>query len=252
MLKVSEVAGLSGVSVRALHHYDELSLLVPSGRSPAGYRLYTGADLLRLQQIVIGRELGLSLEQIRRSLDDPSFDLAGSLQQQRASLVARRQQAEAMIAAIDKTLASLGKGAGEPMETEDMFAGFDPSKHEEEARQRWGHTEAYNESARRTGKYTPEDWKALGAEQKAIYDDAASAMAAGKAPGSPEAMAIAERHRLSIDRWFYPCGYAMHAGLADLYENDPRFAANIDRHGQGLTPFLSAAIRANAAAHGQG
>lgn len=249
MRKISEVARLSGVSVRALHHYDALKLLVPSGRSGAGYRLYTDADLLRLQQIVIGRELGLPLEQIRRSLDDPSFDLAASLQQQRASLVARRQQTEAMITAIDRTLAALGEEKATPMNTKDMFAGFDPARHEDEARRRWGDTEAHRESARRTRSYTAADWEALKAEQAAIYTDAAALRAAGKPPASREAMAVAERHRRSIDRWFYPCDHGMHCGLADLYEQDPRFAATIDQHGAELTPFLSAAIRANAAAH---
>ena len=249
--KISEVARLSGLSVRALHHYDELGLLVPSGRSQAGYRLYTDDDLLRLQQIVIGRELGLPLEQIRRALDDPSFDLAASLRQQRAALVARRQQTEAMITAIDTTLAALGEAEGAAMDTKHMFAGFDPAKHEDEARRRWGDTAAYRESARRTRGYTEADWAALRAEQAAIYSDAAALRSAGKPAASAEAMAVAERHRRSIDRWFYPCDHATHCGLADLYEHDPRFAANIDTYGADLTPFLSAAIRANAAAAGR-
>ena len=87
-------------------------------------------------------------------------------------------------------------------------------------------------------------------EQAAIYSAAARAQGAGKKPDSPEAMDIAEEHRLSIDRWFYPCSHAFHRGLADMYEADPRFAANIDKFGEGLTPFLSAAIRANAARNG--
>ena len=77
--QVKEAAELSGVSVRTLHHYDEIGLLVPARRSAAGYRLYDDDDLLRLQQILIGRELGLPLEAIRRSLDDPSFDRRGAL-----------------------------------------------------------------------------------------------------------------------------------------------------------------------------
>ena len=68
-------------------------------------------------------------------------------------------------------------------------------------------------------------------------------MKAGKKPTDPAVMDIAERHRLSIDRWFYPCATLMHCGLAAMYETDLRFAENIDKHGKGLTPFLSAAIR---------
>jgi hypothetical protein len=70
-------------------------------------------------------------------------------------------------------------------------------------------------------------------------------------PDDPAAMAVAERHRLSIDRWFYPCSLAMHKGLADLYEADQRFAHNIDKHAPGLTTFLVAAIRANAERNGR-
>lgn len=127
-----------------------------------------------------------------------------------------------------------------------MFDGFDPSKYEAEVKRRWGHTDSYEESARRTKSYTAEDWKQMKAEQAAIYAEAFTALKAGSAPDSVEAMDIAERHRLSIDRWFYPCSVAMHAGLADGYEADRRFAENIDKLGAGLTPFLSAAIRANA------
>ena len=128
-----------------------------------------------------------------------------------------------------------------------LFDGFDPSRYEEEARQRWGDTDAYEESARRTSRYTEEDWKGLKSEQERIYNDAAAAMNAGTPPQDPVAMSVAERHRLLLDRWFYPCSKAMHRGLADMYEADARFAHNIDRHGKGLTPFLAAAIRANAA-----
>jgi hypothetical protein len=127
-----------------------------------------------------------------------------------------------------------------------LFDGFDPSQYEEEARERWGNTDAYRISHERTKRYTEADWRALKDEQAAILTDLARAQAAGKAADDPEVTAIAERHRLSIDRWFYPCNHAMHVGLAGLYEGDPRFAANIDKHGAGLTPFLAAAIRANA------
>jgi DNA-binding transcriptional MerR regulator len=257
-LQVKEVAALAGVSVRTLHHYDEIGLLVPKGRSSAGYRLYDGSDLLRLQQIMLGRELGMPLEAIRHSLDDPRFDRRAALLTQRKQLEERSAQTVRMIAAVDAALALLDEGEREDADQErgeekgkeaimkSMFEGFDPSKHEAEAERRWGNTEAFKVSRERTKSYGPEDWKKLGAEQAAIYADAARAMAAGKSPSSDEAMDIAERHRLSIDRWFYPCSGAMHCGLADLYENDARFAANIDKHGEGLTAFLAAAIRANA------
>ena len=97
--QVKDVARIAGVSVRTLHHYDAIGLLAPQLRTAAGYRVYTDADLLRLQQILIGRELGLSLEEIRRSLDDPGFDRMAALFDQRERLRERVQQAEAMIRA---------------------------------------------------------------------------------------------------------------------------------------------------------
>ncbi len=250
--RVKEVAQIAGVSVRALHHYDEIGLLVPKQRSAAGYRLYQDDDLLRLQQILIGRELGLPLEQIRRSLDDPGFDRKAALIAQKKQLEQRAEQTAAMIRAIDAALALL-----EPTQTgasmtdksinmDQIFDGFDPTKYEAEAKQRWGKTDAYKESMKRTQRYTADDWERLKAEQVAIYTELRAAQQAGKQPSDEAVMEIAERHRSLIDRWFYPCSASMHTGLADLYENDARFAENIDKFGEGLTPFLAQAIRENA------
>ena len=240
------MAQLTGVSIRTLHHYDAIGLLVPALRTSAGYRMYTDADLLRLQQILIGRELGLSLEEIRRSLDDPGFNRKAALLNQRERLKERLHQAEAMIRAVDAALAGLeGIQKGE-MKMEDLFEGFNPSQYEDEARRQWGTSDAFVESGKRTARFTADDWKAVAAEPAAIYDDAFAALQAGKAPSDASVTDIAERHRLSIDRWFYPCSHGMHRGLASMYESDPRFKQTIDRHGEGLTTFLVAAIRANA------
>jgi MerR family transcriptional regulator, thiopeptide resistance regulator len=246
-LRVSEVARLSGVTVRTLHHYDAIGLLVPSRRSAKGYRLYTGEDLLRLQQIVIGRALGMPLEQIRRTLDDPAFDLGEALREQRGLLVERFEQTRQMIANVDAALAAIDQQEEEKvMDAKQLFDGFDPSEYQAEVEQRWGSTPAYAESKRRTSRYGPEDWAAIKAEAAAIVEAFAAARAAGHAPDSNAAIDLAERHRGHIDRWFYPCSPAMHVGLGELYVADERFAASFDRHGEGLAEFVAAAIRANA------
>lgn len=236
---------MSGVSVRALHHYDELGLLVPTGRTGAGYRLYGEADLLRLQQILLGRELGLSLAEIHRSLSDPEFDRKRSLLAQRAELMKRAEQTAAMLGAVEHAL-SLLEGNAMGVEMKDLFDGFEPSRYEAEAEQRWGSSEAFRESRRRTQRYTREDWQRFAAEQAQIYADLRAAQLAGEAPSGTAVLGVVERHRGSIDRWFYPCDRAMHGRLAELYEQDPRFAENIDKHGPGLTTFLVAAIRESA------
>jgi DNA-binding transcriptional MerR regulator len=244
---VKDVTRLAGVSVRTLHHYDAIGLLVPRIRTDAGYRLYTEADLLRLQQILIGRELGLSLEEIRRSLDDPGFDRRSALIDQRERLRGRVQQTEAMIRSIDAALAALDDGQGDrEMSMEDLFQGFDPSRYEDEVRRRWGTTDAFVESAKRTARYTPDDWKAVIAESEAIFDAAYGALKRGMAPSDAAVLDVAERHRQHIDRWFYPCSHRMHCGLASMYENDDRFRQTIDKQREGLTSFLAEAIRANA------
>lgn len=244
--RVADVARLSGVSIRALHHYDAIQLLIPTGRTEANYRLYTDADLLRLQQILIGRELGFSLEEIRRSLDDPRFDHRAALVEQRRRLEEKARALGDMLRAVDAALAVAGSDPkGDAMAMKELFGGFDPSKYESEVEERWAGP-ALDESKRRVKGYTADDWKRQQAEQAAIYAEAAAAMRGGVDPASPAAMNIAERHRLSIDTWFYPCSRAMHAGLANMYEADERFRASIDKASDGLTTFLSAAIRANA------
>jgi DNA-binding transcriptional MerR regulator len=246
--RIKQVAALARVTIRTLHYYDSLGLLRPCMRSASGYRLYDDDDLLRLQQILIGRELGLSLEGIRRSLDDPRFDRRAALHAQRALLAKRAERAAEMIRAVDAALGTLDQQEA-TMTKADMkklFDGFDPNDYAAEAEQRWGDTDAYRVSEQRTRSYGEADWRALAEEQAAILADAAAAQRDGVRPDEPRAMDVAERHRLSIDRWFYPCGRRMHRGLADMWQSDRRFAANIDEHGENLTEYLAAAVRANA------
>ncbi|MDC0672883.1 MerR family transcriptional regulator [Nannocystis radixulma] len=247
-LTVSQVASIAGVSVRTLHHYDEIGLLSPSGRSTAGYRLYSDADLSRLQQVLFFRALEFPLQEICRILRDPEFDLGTSLRMQRQLLSEKAVKLQALLGAVDAALARLE--SEQPMTREEMkqmFDGFDPADHEAEAEQRWGHTEAFQESKRRTARYTKQDWQTIKAEGAAIFARLAELMTAGTPPGSPEAMAAAETHRLHIDRWFYPCPHTLHRGLGQLYVDDPRFTANIDKSSPGLAAYAAQAFAANAA-----
>ena len=121
--------------------------------------------------------------------------------------------------------------------------------YEEEARQRWGDTDAYRESARRTKQYGKEQWAVIKAEVEGIEAGMARLLAAGEAPDGDAAVALAEEARKHIDRWFYPCSHTMHMGLADMYTADPRFAAHYDDRAPGLAAFVAEAIRANARRH---
>ncbi|MEM1146621.1 MAG: MerR family transcriptional regulator [Pseudomonadota bacterium] len=245
--QVKQVSKITGVSVRTLHYYDEIGLLKPTDRSAAGYRLYSQDDVLRLQQVLIGRSLGLALEEIRLSLDDPAFDYAQSLRQQRALLVDRLGNTHRMIAAIDTALTWLGEKTSS-MDLRTLFDGFDPTRYEEEVQNRWGKADAYEESARRTKTYSDADWTLLKSELDAIWSDAANAMRGDAAPDSYIALEIVERHRAHVCRWFYDLTPEGHAGLADMWLADPRFRENIDKFGNGLTDWLATAVKASAEA----
>lgn len=245
---VSQVARMAHVSVRTLHHYDEIGLLKPSGRTANGYRLYGEEDLARLHQILLFRQLGFSLEAIRRLLDDPTFEQRDALLSQRALLVEQTRKTEAIIRAVDKAIEALE--GGRAMSRDEMFDGFeefDHARYEAEAKERWGHTDAYEESARRTKRYKKEDWARIKAEGEAIVEQLAKLLERSVGPEENEAMELAEAHRRHIDRWFYPCSRMMHTGLADLYMADARFQDYFERRREGLTEFVVAAIRANAA-----
>ena len=246
-MTVSQVARLTGVSIRTLHYYDEVGLLRPSGRSEAGYRLYAPADLNRLQQVLFFRELGFSLEEILRIVSEPGFDVGAALRTQRQLLTEKAVRLQALLTAVDQAIARVERG--DPMETQDvkeMFKDFRPQEYAAEVEQRWGDTEAYRESKRRTAGYTQRDFAAIKAESEALLGQLAALLEAGAAPTSPAAMDAAEGHRQHIERWFYRCPKSLHRGLGELYVNDPRFTANIDRVRSGLAAYACAAFRANA------
>jgi DNA-binding transcriptional MerR regulator len=247
-LTVSQVARLTGISVRTLHHYDEIGLVRPSARSGAGYRLYAPADLERLQRVLFYRELSTSLADIARILDDPSVDVRAALREQRRALVDGIERSHALVAALDAAIARMERGESMTTEKtiESAFGEFDPAKYEDEARERWGGTPAYAESQRRTKSYTKEDWQRIRGEADGIYARLAELLAAGTPPTDVAAMDAAEDHRRHIERWFYPCPPAMHRGLGAMYVQDSRFLTTFDTIREGLAAYACSAFDANA------
>jgi len=242
---VGELARLTGVTVRALHHYDEIGLVRPSQRTAAGYRLYSDEDVLRLQRVLLYRELGMPLDEIAAAIDEDA-DREELLRRHRGALLEKRARIDRMLAALDAALGDLEKGRN--MTNEDvkkLFDGFDPAQHEDEVQQRWGHTDAYKESMRRTRSYRKEDWEQIKAEGAAIYQRIADLMKAGTPATDPEVRAAVEEHRLHIDRWFYPCTKDMHKGLGQMYVADHRFTENLDKVAPGFARYLSDAIAAS-------
>jgi DNA-binding transcriptional MerR regulator len=243
---VGDLSRLTGVTVRALHHYDEIGLVKPSQRSAAGYRLYGDRDVLRLQQVLVFRELGVPLDEIGAAIDNAT-DRAALLRSHREALVEKRGRIDAMVAAVDAALRVLEEGR-KNMRAEDfkqLFDGFNPQDHDEEVRQRWGNTEAYQESTRRTQQYGKAEWEAIKRESDEINTRLRDLMQQGAASADPAVQAAVEDHRLHIDRWYYPCSKEVHHGLARMYVADPRFAENLDKVAPGFARFLHDAIAAS-------
>ncbi|HET7501204.1 MAG TPA: MerR family transcriptional regulator [Kofleriaceae bacterium] len=242
---VGELSRLTGVTVRALHHYDEIGLVRPSQRTAAGYRQYVDRDVLRLQQVLVFRELGVPLDEIALVIDQAT-DRAALLRRHRGALVEKRARIDAMLDAVDAALGALEKGhAMQPVDVKKMFEGFNHEDHADEVRARWGNTEPYQESARRTKQYGQAEWDAIRRESEAIYARLATLMQQGAEPSDPAVQAAVEDHRAHIERWFYPCSKQMHQGLGEMYIADPRFQANLDKVAPGFARFLRDAIAAS-------
>ncbi len=234
--------------MRTLHHYDEIGLVEPAGRTDSGYRTYGAKELERLQEVLFFRELGFSLETIRDIIGRPSYSRAAALEQQRELLVMHADRLLTMVDAIDRAV--LAETTGVKMSSEEMlevFGDFDPAQYEEEAKERWGESDAFKQSVQRTSGYTKDDWVTIGAENDAINQSFLALMAADTPADDPAAMDVAEQHRAHITKWYYDCSMEIHAGLGQMYVADVRFKENIDKAGEGLAEYMSAAIAANAA-----
>ncbi|MFJ8113125.1 MerR family transcriptional regulator [Streptomyces sp. NPDC096132] len=248
---VGQVAAFAGVTVRTLHHYDEIGLLVPGGRSHAGHRRYDDTDLDRLQQILFYRELGFPLDEVAALLDDPAADPRAHLRRQHELLTARIDKLQKMAAAVEHAMEARKMGINlTPEERFEVFGDKDPERYAEEAEARWGGTDLYAESQRRVARYTKDDWKRIQAEVDAWSERYAALMADGEPPAGEAAMDLAEEHRLHISRWYYECPYEMHRRLGEMYVSDERFKAFYDSMRPGLAEHLEEAIRANAARRG--
>ncbi|WP_228901743.1 MerR family transcriptional regulator [Streptomyces sp. DH1] len=247
---VGQVAGFAGVTVRTLHHYDDIGLLVPSERSRAGHRRYNDADLDRLQQILFYRELGFPLDEVAVLLDDPDADPRAHLRRQHELLTARIEKLEKMAAAVEHAMEARSMGINlTPEEKFEVFGDFDPDQYEEEVWERWGDTDAYRQSKEKTASYTKEDWQRVQDEADALTRRFVALMEAGEPADSEAAMDVAEDHRQGIARNHYDCGYEMHTCLGEMYVSDERFTRNIDAAKPGLAAYMRDAILANAVRH---
>ncbi|MFG3529715.1 MerR family transcriptional regulator [Streptomyces sp. NPDC047917] len=249
-LPVGQVSARLGVTVRALHHWDEIGLARPSMRTPAGYRLYTAGDLDRLHRIVVYRELGLGLDRIRAVLDDASADVPGALRVQRAQVEERIDRLRQLGAGLARMIEAHERGL--LLSAEEQAAVFGPQWDPEGpalARQRWGDTEQWRQYAERSASRGPEEWQAVADAVAALDRALADAMDAGVTPGSPEANRLVERHR-EVFASYFPLTRQMQVCLGRMYEADPAFAAHYDGIRTGLATWFRHIVDADARAHG--
>lgn len=238
---IVEVARMSGVTARTLRHYDEIGLLPPAFVGGNGYRMYGQEQLLRLQEVLVLRQLGLGLADIAAVLDEQA-DRVTALKAHLERLLAERERLEAVAATVARTIRDLEKDEGGTMAThrpEELFEGFDQSEYEKEAQERW--PEQYASSKSYVDSLTPEDARRLQREWALQMQR----MAALRDAGAP---ADDERVQTEIDgvyrgltRMWTPNAAAF-KNLGDMYVDDPRFTATYDRVSPGLAVYYRDAM----------
>ncbi|HSV03793.1 MAG TPA: MerR family transcriptional regulator [Phenylobacterium sp.] len=245
---VKQVAKLSGVSVRTLHHYHEVGLLKPASVGANGYRYYGQDELLRLQQILFHRELGFALEEIGKVLDSPGFDRAAALRAHKANLAAETKRYRRLMRTIDDTLAAL---EGETkMDGKAYYKGFDPDR--AAAREAWI-VEHYGEGARRgielrnqaMSRWTQADYDGSQAEIGQITRDLVKALQEGAPAHSEHVQAIARRlHTWASRSWVQPISRTGFLGMARFYSEVPHYREMFEGWAAGLTDYMTEAMRA--------
>ena len=234
-MRIKEFAEYTGVSVRTLHYYDEIGLLKPARVDQhTGYRFYDEDSLLRMQEILFYRELDFPLKSITEILMSPDYDKGKALDQQRRLLILKKERLERLISAIDSAM----KGA-------DVMNAFDNSefeKYKSEAREKWGKTDAYKEHSEKTKGYSKENWRSAEDGLSAIFAEFAACKAESIEAGSKPAQTLVAKLQNHITDNFYTCTKQILSGLGQMYMMDERFAANIDKNGEGTAEYVSRAI----------
>ncbi len=253
-LTVRQLAAVSGVTVRTLHHYDEIGLLRPATVGANRYRYYGRNELLRLQRILFHRELGVPLSAIAELLDLEGEDQIDILQQHREKLEGERERYRVLIETIDRTIEVL---RGErPMANADLYKGF--SREKQAGYERWL-IERYGEPMREGIERSKEsntnvsdaEQHALGRELYELEHGLADALRSGIDPASDPVDALIARHRAWVSAmWGRPCSMERYSGLADLYLEHPDFVARYERIEKGFAAYLASAMRFHAKRRG--
>jgi DNA-binding transcriptional MerR regulator len=240
MYTVRKLSKLAGVTPRTLHYYDEIGLLHPSSKEENGYRYYDEGSLLRLQQILLYRELDLPLAEIKRILDGKAFDALDSLRGHQESLRQHIRRTERLIDVVDDTIQFLeGKKKMDEIKMFEPFNEKQQAEYEKEVAEKYD-PEIVKASQQKWKSYSKEDKQRIGDEGNAIYRDLA--LAFPKGPASPEAQACVEAWRRHMSYFWEPNEEQL-IGLVEMYNHDPRFKANFDKVDPRLAEFMREAVR---------
>jgi MerR family transcriptional regulator, thiopeptide resistance regulator len=241
MYTVKQVSEMAQVSVRTLHYYDEIGLLHPAKVGENSYRYYDDAALLRLQQILFYREIGLELMQIKDMLDSPHFDLVTALYSHRNVLIEKIERLEDLVQTVDDTINHL---TGEKtMSKVKLFKGFSSEKqkqYEREVRLQYG-PDIVNESVKRWESYTQAQKDQMAAEGNAIYEDIMKAIEEGVSPTDSRVQDILVRWHNHL-RWFYEPTLEILRGLGEMYNSHPDFIKNFQKIHPDLPQYLQDGI----------
>lgn len=237
---INQLAKIAGVSVRTLHHYDEEGLLSPKRNEKNDYRAYSEGDLLVLQQILFFRELDFSLADIKKIIKSKDFDIAAALKDHRKMIMLKKARIDGLLQTIDKTINKVTKNKA--MTDEELYDGFtkeEMNKLAEEAKQRWGHTDAYKESEIKMRSMTKEKMDVIKLEGDAILKK--GALLIGKDVHDPEVQALIAEHYAHLSNFYTP-NPEMYKGLAEMYIGDTRFRSHFEKYHPDLPQFMHDAM----------
>ncbi|MED1470193.1 MerR family transcriptional regulator [Bacillus salipaludis] len=243
---VQKLGKLAGISTRTLRYYDEIGILKPARINSSGYRIYGQAEVDRLQQILFYRELGVSLDNIKKIVTAPSFDGAQALREHREKLLEKRAQLEVLIATVEKTIA-LTEGRID-MSDQERFEGFKQKMIDDneinygaEARRKYGN-DAVEKSNEKVKNMTQEQYQEVTALELQVRETLSQAFATGE-PAGEIAQKAANLHKQWLTYYWSEYSKEAHAGLAQMYVDDERFKAYYDKDQPGTAEFLRDAIR---------
>lgn len=242
-MTVHEVVNLTGITARTLHYYDEIGLLQPSIVTKAKYRLYTDADLCRLQEILFFREVGFALKDIKNLLNSPNYNRTEALKKHLNILEAQRERIDNLINLVKNEISGTNM---------DSFSAFSNSKvHElqsqfrEEVLERWGDTDSFKEYETMFASKTPKIQKEQTEDFLSMAQDIFKtlAMYKDKSPACAEVQSLVYKWQHCISNCFYQCDKKMLSYLGNLYVSDERFSHFINQFGdEDLAAFFGKAI----------